>query len=73
LMQRASSVIGNDTGPMFLAAKTGTPTVVLMGPKAVPEKIAPVGKRVGWLKCDPIDKITVDAVLSEIDRLCLKG
>jgi hypothetical protein len=44
-----------------------------MGPKAVPEKIAPVGKRVSWLKCDPIDKIAVDAVLSEIDRLCLKG
>jgi ADP-heptose:LPS heptosyltransferase len=73
LMQRASSVTGNDTGPMFLAAKTGTPTVVLMGATAVPEKIAPVGKRVGWLKCDPIDKIAVDAVLSEIDRLCLKG
>ena len=73
LMQRASSVIGNDTGPMFLAAKSGAPTLVLMGPKAVPEKIAPVGKQVGWLKCDPIDKITVDAVLSAIDRLCLKG
>jgi hypothetical protein len=47
--------------------------VVLMGATAVPEKIAPVGKRVSWLKCDPIDKIAVDAVLSEIDRLCLKG
>ena len=73
LMQRASFVIGNDTGPMFLAAKTGTPTLVLMGPKAVPERIAPVGKRVGWLKCDRIYKITVDAVLSETDRRCLKG
>lgn len=40
LMQRASVYVGLDTGPMHMAAMTGTPVVALFGPTH-PERVGP--------------------------------
>jgi ADP-heptose:LPS heptosyltransferase len=42
LMQRASLFVGNDSGPMHLAAAVGTPVVGLFGP-TFPERCGPLG------------------------------
>jgi heptosyltransferase-2 len=42
LLARASAVVGNDSGPMHLAAAVGTPVVALFGPTD-PGRTAPTG------------------------------
>ncbi|MEC7486130.1 MAG: glycosyltransferase family 9 protein, partial [Pseudomonadota bacterium] len=41
LFASAHAVIGNDTGPVFLAAKTGVPTLMVMGQDTDPDMSAP--------------------------------
>ena len=43
LFASAHAVIGNDTGPVFLAAKTGVPTLMVMGQDTDPDMSAPTG------------------------------
>jgi lipopolysaccharide heptosyltransferase II len=49
----ASAFVGNDSGPMHLAASQGTPVVALFGPNT-PERFAPRGcpSRVLWARFD---------------------
>lgn len=70
LLRGASYVIGNDTGPVFLAAKTGAPTLMMMGPDTDPEMSAPDGMSVSWLRATPISGITVNAALASLYKLC---
>ena len=65
----ASYVIGNDTGPVFLAAKTGAPTLMMMGPDTDPAMSAPDGIAASWLRAKPISGITVTAALSSLYKL----
>lgn len=44
LLARADVFVGNDSGPMHLAAALGTPTVGLFGPET-PQMYAPIGGR----------------------------
>ncbi|HKX45485.1 MAG TPA: glycosyltransferase family 9 protein, partial [Planctomycetota bacterium] len=44
LLERADVFVGNDSGPMHLAAAVGTPTVGLFGPET-PVMYAPLGLR----------------------------
>lgn len=44
LAQRANFAVGNDTGPMHIAAASAIPCVVLFGPDSDPEKVCPRGK-----------------------------
>ena len=60
----ASYVIGNDTGPVFLAAKTGAPTLMMMGPDTDPIMSAPTGVAASWLRATPISAISVNAALT---------
>jgi ADP-heptose:LPS heptosyltransferase len=46
--RRAAVVIGNDTGPMHLAALSETPCAVLFGPESDPAITAPRGLRGEW-------------------------
>ena len=59
LASKAVFVIGNDTGPVFLAARAGAPTWMLMGPETNPEMSAPVGPKAKWLRASPL--VSLDA------------
>ncbi|MEJ2646432.1 MAG: glycosyltransferase family 9 protein [Gammaproteobacteria bacterium] len=59
----ASLVVGNDTGPVFLAARCGAPTLMLMGPDTDPSMSAPVGPHASWLKVDDLNRLEPAAVL----------
>ena len=58
LFARCGHVIGNDTGPVFLAARTGTPTLMVMGIDTDPAMSAPVGARAGCVRATPISDVT---------------
>lgn len=62
----ASYVIGNDTGPIFLAAKTGVPTLMMMGPDTDPKMSAPIGILASWLRATPISGISVSSALASL-------
>ena len=63
----ADLFIGNDSGPGHLAAIAGVPTVTLFGPTS-PVTWRPLGPKVLTLRAEPIDGLSVDQVLAEIDR-----
>ena len=46
----AGAVVGNDTGPVFLAARCGAPTLMVMGGDTDPSMSAPVGPKAGWIR-----------------------
>ncbi len=69
LLCGASYVIGNDTGPVFLAAKTGAPTLMMMGSDTDPAMSAPNGLAAAWLRATPISGITVTAALASLYNL----
>lgn len=69
LFRGAGAVVGNDTGPTFLAARTGAPTLMLMGADTDPTMSAPVGARSGWLRQDSVSSITAEAALARLDEL----
>lgn len=50
LAERAAFAVGNDTGPMHIAAAAGAPCVVLFSSDSDPERVAPRG-RGGVLTC----------------------
>ena len=66
LMKGASYVIGNDTCPIFLAAKSGTPTLMIMGPDTDPTMSSPTGEVCQWLRGDPISSISSKAALDAL-------
>ena len=66
LFARCGHVIGNDTGPVFLAARAGAPTWMLMGPDTNPEMSAPVGPKVKWLIASPLASLDAAQVSQEI-------
>jgi ADP-heptose:LPS heptosyltransferase len=46
--------VGNDSGPVFLAAKTGAKTLMVMGPDTDPAMSAPTGANASYLKVDDL-------------------
>lgn len=60
--RRAAAVVGNDTGPVFLSATLGAPTLMLMSHHTDPSRSAPRGPLTAWLKRDTIADLTVDEV-----------
>ena len=69
LFAKAHAVIGNDTGPVFLAAKTGRPTLMVMGRDTDPAMSAPTGAKAGWVRQDRIENVTPQAVLDALRGL----
>ena len=69
LCAQSSLVVGNDTGPVFLAARTGTPTVMLLGGDTNPDMSAPVGAHCSWIQDVPISNITPDMVIERLTSM----
>ncbi len=61
LAARAQFAVGNDTGPMHLAAAMGAPAIVLFGGASDPDKVAPRGQtrvvRAADLRALPVEKV----------------
>jgi ADP-heptose:LPS heptosyltransferase len=62
LARAAAAVIGNDTGPIFLSAKVGAPTLTLMSSHTDEKRSAPRGRASRWLKKDNLADLSVDEV-----------
>ena len=69
LFRRAHLVVGNDTGPVFLAARAGAPTVMVMGPETSPDMSAPTGTACGYVRATPIDAVTPQQVMDKAATL----
>ncbi|MGF1626540.1 MAG: glycosyltransferase family 9 protein [Alphaproteobacteria bacterium] len=68
LARRAVAAVGNDTGPMHVAAAVGCPSVSLFGPASDPALIGPRGPRVTILRADPIGAIEEATVRAALDH-----
>lgn len=64
--RRAETAIGNDTGPVFLSAAVGAPTLMLMSGATDPERSAPRGPRAAWLRRDVLASLSVDDVANAV-------
>ncbi len=58
----AMGAVGNDTGPIFITAAVGTPTLMLMSHHTIAERMAPLGPSVAWLQRHTLADLTVDEV-----------
>ena len=66
---RARCVVGNDTGPVFLAARLHAPTLMLMGADTDPQMSAPYGRHAQWIKQDNLDELSFEDVWSGVSAL----
>ncbi len=66
LARGATYVVGNDTGPTFLAAMTGAKTLTLMSHHTDPVLSGPVGPHCAYLKRDNLADLSVDDVLNAL-------
>lgn len=64
--RRSKGVVGNDTGPIHIAAVTGAPTLVLMSGKTDPARMTPHGPDVGWLRCGNLADLPPEEVIKSI-------
>jgi ADP-heptose:LPS heptosyltransferase len=64
--RHALGVVGNDTGPIHIAAITGAPTLVLMSGKTDPVRMTPLGPDVGWLRRENLTELPPSEVLKSI-------
>jgi ADP-heptose:LPS heptosyltransferase len=65
---RAALVVGNDTGPLHLAAAAGAPTIVLFSAASDPDLSAPRG-HVAVLRADDLTELPVSQVLQAQNAL----
>jgi len=68
LGRRAVAAIGNDTGPMHLAAMVGCPSVVLFSAASDPARSAPRGARVAVLQRPDLAALPVDDVVAALKK-----
>jgi len=69
LASGATLVLGNDTGPVHIAASAGAPTVVLFSAAGVPGQAAPRGPNGEWatvLQAPDLNDLTVERVMEAI-------
>lgn len=69
---KASLAVGNDTGPLHLAAATGAPTIVLFSKASDPALSAPRG-RVAILRAENLADLTVAQVAQTANTLAAEG
>ncbi|MBD3838529.1 glycosyltransferase family 9 protein, partial [Brevundimonas sp.] len=68
LASKAALAVGNDTGPLHLAAAAGAPTIVLFSKASDPALSAPRG-RVAILQSDNLDDLSVAQVAQAANSL----
>ena len=69
LASGAAVVLGNDTGPVHIAASAGAPTVVLFSAAGVPEQAAPRGPDGEWatvLRTPDLNDLDVERVVQAV-------
>jgi ADP-heptose:LPS heptosyltransferase len=66
LARRAAVVVGNDTGPMHVAAAVGAKTVVLFSAASDPALTRPRGKAVTVLQEAKLENLRVETVLAAV-------
>ena len=66
LARSAAGAVGNDTGPMHLAAAAGCPATVLFSEESDPALSAPRGDHVTVLRRQPLAALSVDEVAAAI-------
>jgi len=69
LASAADFIVGNDTGPLFLAARSGQPTIMVMGPDTDPAMSAPYGQKATYIQANTIDKTTAELVFKTAQSL----
>ena len=66
LARRATSAVGNDTGPMHLIAASGAPSVVLFSSASDPARARPRGRAVRVLQRNDLAVLSVDEVVASL-------
>ena len=70
LAEKAEFAVGNDTGPMHMAALSGCPGVALFATsESDPEKACPRGSNIILCKADVLDELTVGDVWQAVQML----
>ena len=69
LCAKAVICIGNDSGPVFLAAKTGAKTIMVMGADTDPAMSAPTGADAGYLKVEDLKTLSAETLFATIAPL----
>ncbi len=69
LMRGATYVVGNDTGPTHLAAKIGTPTLMVMGGYTDPARSHPRGKRANFIRVESLPVLRPEQVWARVKTL----
>ncbi|MEI6985417.1 MAG: glycosyltransferase family 9 protein [Rhodospirillaceae bacterium] len=62
IARAALGAVGNDTGPVFITAAVGTPTLMLMSRHTIAERMAPLGPSVAWIQRECLGDLTVNEV-----------
>ncbi|MEQ9643623.1 MAG: glycosyltransferase family 9 protein [Alphaproteobacteria bacterium] len=69
LFRGATLAVGNDTGPMHVAAIAGAPSLVLFSKESDPKRTAPRGRKVKVLRKAALNQLPLANVLAEVDAL----
>ena len=69
LARRAAFAVGNDTGPMHVAATAGCPSVVLFSSASDPRLSRPHGRRVTVLQREDLADLEAGEVAEAVRRL----
>ena len=76
LASGAALVVGNDTGPVHVAASAGAPTLVLFSAAGVPEQAAPRGPNGEWvavLQTPDLNDLGVERVMQAVRDIAAPG
>ena len=73
LARRATCTVGNDTGPIHIAAAVGCPTVALFGAGSDPIQYGPRGEAVEVLRCVPLANLPVADVIDAAERVTARA
>lgn len=67
--RNAIATVGNDTGPVHIAAITGCPTLVLMSGKTDPVRMLPRGPVVSWLRREVLADLPPGEVIAALSQV----
>lgn len=69
LMMGARFILGNDTGPVFLGARTNVPTCMLMGADTDPSMSAPVGDKADYIHEPQLADLPASRVWEKLEKI----